>query len=640
MTDDHPEVFWFGGHEARCFGMLHRPAHPVGRGVVLCNALGFEGSLALRPLRDLARTLTAAGFTVLRFDYAGTGDSAGSDWEPARVKTWLTNIAEAVDLLRDREGVTDVQLAGFRIGATLAALASEHDADISGLALWAPLARGKSYARELRALARLSAAGRPVHQPVNPAFPGDSVEAVGYEFTATTLEELSAIDLRPGAATSPVPHVLVLDRDDIAPNDDLVEAYTVAGATVEHAEISGYQEFQTDDETTSRWPAEAIERLARWLTRPTTAPAAPTGTTHDVIVEDHLTIDEPGLDHLVERPAGSVRTLEHPAWVDDRLLAITTEPERSADRRGVTILVLNTGSNSRSGAGRLTVHLARHWAALGFTVVRVDLGGVGDSVASDPATENKPYAPVRLDEVATLLAWLRDTHPDNEISMFGMCSGGFNSFQSALRGAPVARIMLVNPLIFYAGEQLKPGESADHALLSANMLSRGLGSSARWKRLISGEQSVGDVIRRARALVSKGALRGLVHQWLTKLRNAVERMGIPVGRPTQIAQDLQRLGATGLDIVFIFSADEPGLRYLHNIGGNTVARLIDSGRIKLIEVAGGDHVISPPGARRSLIEATTRYLEQAHPAPSAHSDDPGHPSRSHPEGTTPPWTSN
>ena len=49
----------------------------------------------------------------------------------------------------------------------------------------------------------------------------------------------------------------------------------------------------------------------------------------------------------------------------------------------------------------------------------------------------------------------------------------------------------------------------------------------------------------------------------------------------------------------IFAADEPGSRFVRVMGGAEVDRLVAGGRVKLLEIEGGDHVFSPPGSRRS-----------------------------------------
>ena len=114
---------------------------------MLCNALGFEGQTEYRALWYLADRLTESGFAVLRFDYHGCGDSAGSDFDPNRVDAWVRSTNGAIDALRARAGVRDVQLVGLRFGAALAYLAARRRTDVSGLAMWWPALSGRAYAR-------------------------------------------------------------------------------------------------------------------------------------------------------------------------------------------------------------------------------------------------------------------------------------------------------------------------------------------------------------------------------------------------------------------------------------------------------------------------------------------------------------
>lgn len=71
-----PVVFDCEG--SRLVGMVHRPAQPRERGLLIIVAGGpqYRGGLARIQVR-LARRLAAAGVPVMRFDYRGLGDSEG-----------------------------------------------------------------------------------------------------------------------------------------------------------------------------------------------------------------------------------------------------------------------------------------------------------------------------------------------------------------------------------------------------------------------------------------------------------------------------------------------------------------------------------------------------------------------------------
>ena len=171
------------------------------------------------------------------------------------------------------------------------------------------------------------------------------------------------------------------------------------------------------------------------------------------------------------------------------------------------------------------------------------------------------------------------------------------------------------------------------------MLSRGLGSSNRWKSLLAGERSISEVVERARELIAQGAVRGLLHQLGTSIRNVGQRVGLVRAVPPQVVQDLRRV-AEGPHVMLVFSAEEPGRRYLRSVGGLAFEALLREGRVRVVDLEGGDHVISPSGARRSLVEVATRYLDEACPVvPAARSDRPHDVPPPH-EGPPLPWTSN
>src|SRR5262245_50048272 len=63
----------FDGH----FGALHTPAPQTARGVtvVICPPIGRDARCAYRPVFLFAQQLAARGYTVLRYDNLGEGDS-------------------------------------------------------------------------------------------------------------------------------------------------------------------------------------------------------------------------------------------------------------------------------------------------------------------------------------------------------------------------------------------------------------------------------------------------------------------------------------------------------------------------------------------------------------------------------------
>lgn len=151
--------FFFGTSGSQLFGAYDAPAADARYGAVLCYPLAWEYMRAHGTFRYLARQLAAAGYHVLRFDYSGTGDSAGDCEEVASAELWIADVHAAIDELRDVAQVRQVALIGLRFGAVLAALASRGRNDVSRLVLWEPVVDGATYLASLEEHSELRQAG-------------------------------------------------------------------------------------------------------------------------------------------------------------------------------------------------------------------------------------------------------------------------------------------------------------------------------------------------------------------------------------------------------------------------------------------------------------------------------------------------
>src|SRR5258708_2953762 len=133
---------YFGPGDQQLFGVYEpaRQGDRASRAAVLCNPAGNEYIHAHRTMRNLASRLSKAGYHVLRFDYYGTGDSAG-DSDKGNPNRWFDDIGVAMSELRDMTGATKITLIGLRLGANLAGRVSVRDRlQIESLVLWEPLA--------------------------------------------------------------------------------------------------------------------------------------------------------------------------------------------------------------------------------------------------------------------------------------------------------------------------------------------------------------------------------------------------------------------------------------------------------------------------------------------------------------------
>lgn len=130
-------------------GMYHGVAGHAPTGVLLCPPLGQALMRSHRIYRQLATGLAARGVGAMRFDYRGTGDSAGDslalDWQHC-----LADIRSAAAELRVRSGCATVVGFGARLGGSLA-LAAAPTVGFSRLILWDPVLDGAQHVAELDA---------------------------------------------------------------------------------------------------------------------------------------------------------------------------------------------------------------------------------------------------------------------------------------------------------------------------------------------------------------------------------------------------------------------------------------------------------------------------------------------------------
>ncbi len=140
------------GEAARELFGIHlepKPGTTRGHAVLLCNAFGQEAIRANRLYRVLGDRLAALGFDVMRFDYYGSGDSAGDDAE-FDLNGAVADTVAAGRLLLQRSRAQRLSCLGLRLGGNIAALASSQWADgLDHLVLFEPVADGSAYVRDL-----------------------------------------------------------------------------------------------------------------------------------------------------------------------------------------------------------------------------------------------------------------------------------------------------------------------------------------------------------------------------------------------------------------------------------------------------------------------------------------------------------
>ncbi|MCU1621622.1 MAG: hypothetical protein JWL79_467 [Frankiales bacterium] len=429
----HWEPLWLRGKLGPVQSWLTSPDAPATHGVVLVPPLGYEYWTTFATLRDLAWKLADHGLVSVRFDYEGTGDSAGEPWDANLLEVWRADLRAAVELVRQR-GCSAVTLVGIRFGAMLALIeASAVGAD--AVVAVAPVVSGKRYVRELSLL------GHRVPEDDPRDGRAGALVSGGLPFPDDTVAALKALDL--SALTTAPSRVLLVEGPGA--KGGLTEKLVDLGAAVDvvrDAELSQILEVPTEKSTV---PVPLVAEVAAWVARGAEA-TAPS------VVGDIPRTAREGAGTEIDWQESTIA--ERVVLVAAQLVAMRGDPgARALPASDVAVVFLNTGAEHHVGPGRAWVEYARHLNARGWTTFRLDFTGWGESVFSQPAV-GRPYAASAIADAQAAAAALRE-QGFARVVLVGLCSSAWVALRAAL-GPGVDAVYALNPQLYW-----RPGDPDD-----------------------------------------------------------------------------------------------------------------------------------------------------------------------------------
>lgn len=257
MSSHGHEAFFIGADERRLFCVYRAPPSGVRAAMVLCPPFFHEQFLSYRLLSLVAARLAERGIASLRFDYFGSGDSAGEESEFS-VAGAIADTETALATLAARlPGVARIAF-GARAGAWPAAgVAAAHRLP---LWLWQPLTEGSLWLDQLE---RLDVAERASHERY--PFMGATIKApepdrlLSASCSPALRAEIARQRLADGLAGTNLP-VEVIDDADAVPLPDARHTFALPHATAQwHAKIDMKATFVT------REVAASIDALAHTI---------------------------------------------------------------------------------------------------------------------------------------------------------------------------------------------------------------------------------------------------------------------------------------------------------------------------------------------------------------------------------------
>lgn len=546
--------------------------------VLMCPPVGHEYMCGHRAFRRLALDLAAQGFPSMRFDYYGTGDSAGAPSSESLVPRWMESVSHAADVLREWSACDTLAFVGLRFGANLAVAAAAERGDVTSLVLWSPCVTGRSLIRQARMLAMAAA-----ETPGDLTPETEGMESVGFLLDAATVADIASADMADGAKYS-AEHALILTSADAQPDQRLATALRNAGAELEERTYASHAAFMITP-LHSVLPMDAIGTVVTWLGEKHPQVDRSTAAAERVAQQLQYSSSAALADGVCESAV---------TFADGRLAGILAEP--SSRTGNPAVVMLNTGSDHHVGPHRMYVPLARSWAALGFPVLRFDLGGIGESVPDYDSPAIDSYPPTALEDIRDAVAYLGAERGHQRIILVGMCSGGYYSVHS--EDSAVTAVIAVNPPLYHhAGDPIVADPHFNN-YAEASRVTRSLFVPAKWRRLLAGQVDV-------KQSIATLARRGYVG--IREIGAAVKRI---LTREVSEHTDPALLFRQGVSVHMIFTEGDKAQIFFEREIERRLHTFRQSNRLTVDIVPGADHTFMPIRWQRALGNLmTTRLLE-------------------------------
>jgi len=272
------------------------------------------------------------------------------------------------------------------------------------------------------------------------------------------------------------------------------------------------------------------------------------------------------------------------------LVGIATDPSAGGSTRPAVVL-LNSGIIHHVGPNRLYVTLARRLAEAGFITLRFDLSGIGDSSIR---RDNVPFERSSVLETQEAMAYLTASRGIDRFLLAGICTGAVVAYHTAHADARVLGTVLIN------GQGYIPeSEEAIHAYLATRRrrryyLRRALYNRESWRRLAMGRVGYGEIL----------SALGFRREGRRRVKD------LPNTKAGEVANGFRGLADRGTEMLFLYSAGDPGIEELDLILEGDVASLTSRKGVQCRVVEKADHMFTALASQEEFLRQIEDWLQE------------------------------
>lgn len=275
----------------------------------------------------------------------------------------------------------------------------------------------------------------------------------------------------------------------------------------------------------------------------------------------------------------------------ESIIGITTDPETP---NGTGVLLLNAGLIHRVGPNRLYVKLAREMAKMGFTVLRFDLSGIGDSKVRP---DNLPFEKSNVDDTRQAMDYLQKTRGIEQFLLIGHCAGAVNSFWTSLEDTRVIGVGLLN---LESGDQ--QWDEYDYKRKVSRYYENYYGKAAltdssRWKRLLTGQVDYVSIARNVFQSIIWNKISNVIFRYKSKVSKSQE---VVDSMREVFIKGLESLAARNASIMLIYAESSTGLERMQLMVGQDLRAMKESGKLQMEIIRGSDHTFTLLHTQKAL----------------------------------------
>lgn len=265
------------------------------------------------------------------------------------------------------------------------------------------------------------------------------------------------------------------------------------------------------------------------------------------------------------------------------LVGVLTEPVGSAptpSRPGVVIL--NAGVLHRVGPNRLHVRFARVLAEMGFTVLRFDFSGIGDS---PPREGSQGRAASTREEVREALDLLAASHQLERFLVVGICSGADNGLQAAVHDPRIVGAVLID------------GYNLPSIAFVLHLYRQRFMSAWGWARLLTGRSEIWSAVRMILASPRKE-------------RPAQARVESSLPSHASYIRQIRTVADRGTRLLLVYTAKSPAYFNYRNLLQKRIPAWTSHDRITVEYFENADHTFTLRSAQASLVDLVREWASK------------------------------